>query len=480
MKRPKFGAGVLTKMFALVLILGFSTRVQGGDFSMKGLLFPQVVREFYEARKFEPVWNDPQMLEQLHEAIAGAFLHGLEPGDYHYAELANGSDALRTDAFIAYAHDLRYGRASHRLKGRDWKVAHKDSDLIPVLESAISTHEIRKQLESLAPSFESYGKLQKELSLYRELAANDEWPVFENPVDLETSPPDEVNQLRKRLELTKDLTEGVNLFDAVVHFQSRQGLNADGVVGKRTIAALNVGPAQRVLQIKLNLERLRWLPRELPSRFVIVNVPAFELRVYDGNKLNDTMRVVVGKNNWFTPTFINSAINRVILNPYWYVPAAIANQDIYPRLKKEPDYLQKNGIQLVPDAKGDLRLRQSPGNLNSLGRIKFLFPNCCDVYLHDTPEKHLFDQVLRSFSHGCIRVEDAFGLADWILEDQGWTEDRLRDAINSDKTQTIVLSEPVRIYIVYFTAWVDLDGSMQFRSDVYLKDKKLAQVLGIH
>ena len=209
----------------------------------------------------------------------------------------------------------------------------------------------------------------------------------------------------------------------------------------------------------------------------IVNVPGFELKFYDQHKLIRTMRVVVGKKDWLTPTFLSSEINKVIVNPYWHVPPNIAKQDIYPRLKKEPDYLERLGIHVVADAKGDLQLRQSPGDKNLLGRIKFAFPNQSGAYLHDSPEKGLFDAVLLSFSHGCIRVEDAIGLADWMLKRQGWTEDRLQKAIESNKTQTLSISKPIPLYIVYLTSWVEPDGMLQFRDDIYGKDDELAPIL---
>ncbi|HJZ13015.1 MAG TPA: L,D-transpeptidase family protein, partial [Acidobacteriota bacterium] len=186
------------------------------------------------------------------------------------------------------------------------------------------------------------------------------------------------------------------------------------------------------------------------------------------------MRVIVGKTTWCTPTFLSSTIDQIILNPAWYVPSIIASKEIYPLLKKDPGYLKRNNIRMIPRADGGVQLRQSPGPHNALGRVKFLFPNCCDCYLHDTPDKQLFDQVLRLFSHGCIRIEKAFDLASWILEEEVWSTEKLAAAIQSTKTQTIRLSKPVAIFSVYFTAWVEEYGLVQFRQDVYGKDKELS------
>ena len=463
-------------IFFIVLLFVAQTAF-AKEFSTKGLHYPEVVRAFYQKRHFKPVWTNPGLVKQLQQAIAVASEHGLQPAMYHHAQILKGSDALRTDAFIAYAHDLRYGRASARFKGREWKITHKDTDLIPILQAAVRSQQIQKSLENLVPTFESYRLLQKQLKLYRELASERDWPLFDKPIDLETEDLEHLDQLARLLAKTGDLRRGMKLVDAVAQFQWRHGLNADGVVGEQTIAALKPTAAQRLNQIKLNMERMRWLPHDFPQRHVMVNVPGFELKIYHRHQPVRTMRVIVGKKDWLTPTFLNSAINRVTLNPYWHVPPNIAKQDIYPRLKKEPDYLERLGIQYVKNSNGDVQLRQNPGDKNLLGRIKFAFPNGFGAYLHDSPEKGLFDSVLLSFSHGCIRVDDAIGLADWMLKQQGWSEERLQKAIDSNKTQTLTITHPIPVYLVYFTAWVGPDGKLQFRDDIYGKDDELAPVL---
>jgi murein L,D-transpeptidase YcbB/YkuD len=346
-----------------------------------------------------------------------------------------------------------------------------------VLELALAAGEIQKQLDRQAPSTESYRSLQVALRRYRQIARSGGWPVFPEPMDIENLNTDQSQLLMQRLALTGDLDPGMKVLDAVYRFQHRHGLKVDGIVGKHTIAALSMPAEHRVSQIEWNLERLRWMPRENPPRSVEVNIPGLDLRMYESATMILTMQVIAGKPSWCTPTFLSSGINEIVLNPYWYVPSVIAQREIYPLLKRDPAYLQRNNIRIIRGTNGEIQLRQSPGPRNSLGRIKFLFPNCCDCYLHDTPEKHLFDQWIRFFSHGCIRVENAFDLAAWILENEGWSEEKLAADIESGKTVKIALADPVPIFLTYFTAWVDRNGLVQFRSDVYGKDRELSRTL---
>lgn len=469
-------------VFALVWIL-ITVAGAAPEIPTKGLHNPAIVNAFYESRKSQNVWTNPEWIQELQDAIAQAPLHGLRSADYHFNELEQKKDPILTDAFLTYAHDLRFGRASHRLKGVDWKVNHNDQELVPLLEEAISTGQIHKRLMDLAPSFPAYRLLQDTLLQYRKLAGSGGWPEFQEPLDLNDSQKDDpqnlaaLDRLRIRLEKSGDLERGKELTGALLKFQQRHGLRVDAIVGKQTMDALSVTAERRVSQIELNLERLRWMPRELPPQFVIVNVPGFELGTYRENKRIATMRVIVGRASWCTPTFLSSEINQVIVNPYWYVPSNIAKKEIYPLLQKEPDYLERNNIRIIPRSPDGVQLRQSPGPRNALGKVKFLFPNCCDCYLHDTPDKELFERVLRAFSHGCIRVEGAVDLAAWILQNEDWTPDDFAAAIESSKTQTIRLTHAMPLYIVYFTAWIGEDGSAQFRSDVYGKDRELERSL---
>jgi murein L,D-transpeptidase YcbB/YkuD len=284
---------------------------------------------------------------------------------------------------------------------------------------------------------------------------------------------------------------------AVIRFQHRHGLDQDGRVGPKTVAALNVPIGERIRQMLLNLERRRWMPDDRGARYVFVNLADFELKVVHEPKTVFDTRVVVGAPYHRTPVF-SAEMTYIEINPYWNVPPSIARNELLPQIKEDPGYLAANGFELLTDwndgaapidpwsvdwlriAPQDFawRLRQRPGEGNALGGIKFMFPNRFNVYLHDTPARHLFEQAERSFSHGCIRVEgpEAFGAVVLAGQD-GWPLERIHAAIESGERMIVTLEEPLPVHIAYLTAWVNKDGSVHFRNDVYGRDATLAAAL---
>ncbi|HKI06457.1 MAG TPA: L,D-transpeptidase family protein, partial [Thermoanaerobaculia bacterium] len=260
---------------------------------------------------------------------------------------------------------------------------------------------------------------------------------------------------------------------AVRTFQERNGLDADGAVGPGTLEALNVPAADRVRQIEINLDRWRWLPSDLGERHVMVNIAGFALDVIEAGKPALSMRIVAGKPTSRTPMFTGT-MTHLVLNPYWNVPAGILKKEIRPRLAREPGYLAKQNMEMLPGG----RVRQRPGPNNALGKVKFLFPNRFDVYLHDTPSRSLFSRSQRTFSHGCIRVEKPLELAEYLLkEDPAWTPAKIQKALAKGSESWVKIPNPLPVHLAYWTAWVDDAGVTQFRKDVYGRDKPLLDSL---
>jgi murein L,D-transpeptidase YcbB/YkuD len=293
-------------------------------------------------------------------------------------------------------------------------------------------------------------------------------------------------------DLSSESLDG-SLMLAISQFQSRHGLDADGILGKQTVRELNIPIWKRTQQLELNLARAQALPDITSGRHLLVNIPAYKLYLYDNQKLTYQSNIVVGKKKHKTP-LISSQLTKIILSPYWNVPKSITYNEIIPALQRDPDYLAKNNMKLLstdshqarvidPDsidwfdidqANINFRIRQEPGSRNSLGNIKFIFPNHHSVYLHDTPSRRLFALPKRAFSHGCIRLEDPFGLAETLVaNDLGWSKYDLLDLSKQSKSKTVPLREAVPIHITYMTAWVDEQGIVNFRPDVYNRDTQV-------
>jgi murein L,D-transpeptidase YcbB/YkuD len=268
------------------------------------------------------------------------------------------------------------------------------------------------------------------------------------------------------------------------------------VLGPKTLAALNVSVEARIRQIELNLERWRWLPKDLGGCYIMVNIAGFELAVMEGTDIVMTMPVVVGTAYRKTPVF-SARMNHLIFAPYWNVPPTILREDKLPKIKADPGYVQRQHFEIVRGTEENPtfldpwnipwrkvtaatfpgHLRQTPGPWNALGRVKFMFPNAFDVYLHDTPDKHLFVRDARTFSSGCIRIQKPLDLAQYLLEEQGWDRDRILAAMARSKPLRVELVRSLPVHVLYWTAWVDAEGILQFRDDIYLRDLDLDRAL---
>jgi L,D-transpeptidase YcbB len=478
------------------------------------------LESFYQQQAQLPVWWNLQAnqrkpaADELLAILTQSTRHGLDPADYHEQELrAHWSasepatiarrDLLLTDAFLAYTRHLSSGRYAPQLLDPKWHILPQAIDSSAFLRRVVDSAEFRDQVEDLAPPHSGYRRLQRSLQQYHRLAADIPWPLVDGGPLLRPGERDlRVHDLRERLRL-----EGYPVADAedeyrydeeleaqVQAFQARHGLKVDGVLGAATLAALNASPEQRIWQILLNMERWRWLPRDLGERYLMVNMAGFNLQAVERERVQLDMRVIIGTAYRTTPAFIGN-LSYLVVNPEWNLPRTILREDVIPRQRENPDYLASQNIrvlanwqpgaaeidpadidwQAINPERVPYRLRQDPGPGNSLGRLKFMLPNEYDIYLHDTPSRHLFAEAVRTFSSGCIRLEQPLELADYLLGNAGeWDRTRLLELIESGATRTLRLARAVPVYILYWTAWVDDEGLTHFMDDIYGLDRSMA------
>ena len=484
---------------------------------------------FYERRAYQPAWTDGKSLlpqaDTLIKAIRQANREGLRPADYHLPSIETilselgrtpgigkplnpgqfvDLDLLFTDAFLIYSSHLLGGRINPEKIHPQWFANRREANLARLLEDALDSNRIGESLTALLPNYAGYKRLREGLANYRRIAETG-WPTVPSGSKSQQGDRSErIPLLRQRLAVEGFIANtGVDdqrLFDndleqALKIFQMQNGLEADGTLGPHTLQALNISAEQRVRQIVVNMERWRWLPRNLGDRYILVNIAGFNLDVVEGEAPVLSMRVVVGKTYRKTPVFSDN-ITYLVINPYWGVPDSIARKDILPKIKKESTFLRDLKIRVFDGLGGNskeidpntidwnvvtaadlsYRFKQDPGPQNALGRIKFMFPNRFNVYLHDTPSKELFGKARRDLSSGCIRVEKPVELVEYLLRNHpDWSAEKIRSTLaNSDfTTQTIKLSEPMNIHILYWTVWVAKDDRIYFSPDIYDRDTAL-------
>ncbi len=492
----------------------------------------EALATFYRQRNYRPAWLtdsalSPQVADLL-SCLAFAPAAGLSPETYHWVQLkalvaevnpeagtfafaapallAN-LDLMLTEAFFLYGAHLAAGCIDPSTLGKEWLIEVCPPDLVRILEIALANGSVASALDRLDPQHPSYQRLRLAYHRYRHIQSTGGWdPIPGGPTLRPGDRGERIVCLRRRLAATGDFPASLagddDLFDdgvlkAVLRFQHRHGLSADGLVGNTTLAALNVPAAERLQQLALNMERWRCLPHHFGSRHLMVNIANFSLAIVEDDEIVSTMRVVVGKKDRPTPVLAGE-MTYLELNPYWNIPARLVKADILPIAVSDPEYLRKQQIRVFCDrnhpaaelsidaidwaniapANFTYRLRQDPGPQNALGRIKFMFPNKENVYLHDTPARHLFHYPQRSFSSGCVRVEKPLELAAYLLKDNpGWTIGRIQEAIACNTTVTLGLHEPIPVYLLYWTAWVEVDGSVNFREDIYGQDDLLLEAL---
>jgi len=457
-----------------------------------------------------PPWR-AQQLEVLRANVAAVTSDGLEPGDFLARELAalDGHDAIAreliaTEALARLAFTLRFGKANPNALEPDWNYTRAFGTTDPVrwLREAIAHPDLSALLNGLRPNGPYYRGLVAALAAQRALAAQGGWPALPAGDTLKPGVHDaRVAALRTRLavELPLAATDDPTHYDpalvtAVTLFQRDHGLAADGAVGRATLAALNLPVAARTAQVRVNLERIRWVYRDLGREFVAVNIAGYEAAYLVDGTVRWRGRAIVGRPYRQTPIFRDELVY-LELNPTWTVPPTIFREDYLPRLRRNPGFLREKKLRVVDPnggpvnaagiAWGQVRastfpyyLRQDPGPDNALGRIKFMFPNEHAVYLHDTPARELFAQPERSFSSGCIRIEKPLELAEQLLRDPArWNLATLEAELKTLKTRRVNLPQRVPILLLYLTAFPDEDGRVQFRRDVYGRDAAVLAAL---
>jgi murein L,D-transpeptidase YcbB/YkuD len=484
---------------------------------------PDLLAQVYEARQFAPAWTRRSQVAELVELLTGAARSGLDPDDYNAESVeagyrAMGGDApldpamrarldvMFTDALIRLAYHQRFGKVNPQTLDPEWNFNRRLSERDPAatIQAAIDAPSLRQYLASLFPRGWVYTQLEKALGDYRRIAANSGWPQVPDGPTLRPGDVDSrVVTVARRLAISGDIGGGVaasvvetytpELEQAVRRFQARHGLEVDGIIGGGTLAALNVTAEEKVRQLEINLERARWVFDDLSDEFILVNIAGFRVYVVRDRQVVWEARAMVGKPFRKTPVF-RDEMKYLVFNPTWTVPYSIATQDLLPQIKAEPAFFEKRGFD-VRDREGRVidpstvdwsqlsrsrfpyTLVQRPGPNNALGLVKFMFPNEHAVYLHDTPSKALFEKADRAFSAGCIRVDKPFELAEVLLGRDGWTQQRFREVLGTAKEQTVFLSKPIPVMLLYWTAQVSPDGTVYFFRDIYDRDHAIADAL---
>jgi murein L,D-transpeptidase YcbB/YkuD len=392
-----------------------------------------------------------------------------------------------TQHFITYMLN-NYEKGYVKRKEMERFVPRKKEDPIALGDSLVNKkHKDEKYFEDVN---DSYKALKDQLGKYLAIAKNGGWPqvstTSKKSLKKGISSP-EIAVIKKRLSITGDLAgnDTSNVFNdtlvmAVKNFQARHGFSESGMISDSLIKEMNVPVQKRIEQLLMNMDRMRWLANNPTGNLIVVNIPEFVMHIYEGKQKVHDIDVVVGKEGHSTMMF-NGDLNQVVFSPYWNVPPSIVAKEILPAIEKNPNYLAKENMEIDGEDDGLPSIRQRPGPGNALGKVKFLFPNSFNIYFHDTPAKSLFEKDKRAYSHGCIRVREPEKLAEYVLRNQPeWTSEKINEAMNSGNEKYVKVKDPIPVVITYYTAWVDENGQLNFREDIYGHDAKLAQKMFAH
>ncbi len=498
--------------------------IESQNISADGIVLhaQDVIARYYELNNYNPAWSNKKNIKELIENLEDAYNEGLLPKDYHLERIKKlieetkgnddpikiaDRDLLMTDGLFKYAQDLILGKVDQKKIRPGWDVP---TNKLPgngdsLLYSALENKDLTKLLNNLKPDNYMYTHLRNGLKHYRGIAENGGWPEIPAGQVLKLGMKDErVLKLREYLIIVGDMpskikSENDTVYDAEVEiavkqFQIRHNLNQDGVLGKGTLGVMNVSVEDRINDIRINMERARWVMHQLPDDFLVVNIAGYNIRRVRNDSIIYYSRVIVGRHFHESPIF-KGKMRYIVINPTWTLPHSIATKETLPKLQKNPNYLEEKNM-IIMDRTGkevdpssiDFNklsqnnfpyiVRQKAGPHNALGEVKFIFPNEYSVYLHDTPSRSLFANEKRAFSHGCIRLDKKWELLiDLMDEPDVWNMEKINEVLATEKTTRVNLKKPIDIVLLYWTAGADKEDKLYFNKDVYDRDAAVLKEL---
>lgn len=462
-------------------------------------------KSFYNSRNFQYAWFSPDGLSEQtlsfwsllknyvgYSGDSSLYDRSLDEkiedmGGDDSLHLQNNKSLQETEltltrTFFQYASRAYQGRRDFDMKSLEWYIPRKKIDALALLDSLVANK--GKDIDRYAPIHPQYNLLKGRLVNYKSIEDKGGWQsVVTKKKSLKKGDSgDDIVALKKRLYIEAGAaTDTSNVFDdalvdAVKNSQRQFGFKEDGIVTPALLKELNVPVQDRISQLLINMERMRWVPSQPEGNYILVNIPEFRLHVFENAKKAWDMDIVVGKEGNST-TIFTGTLKTIVFSPYWNVPPGITRNEIVPAMKRNPGYLARQNMEITGTRSDGLPIvRQKPGPKNSLGKVKFLFPNSYNIYFHDSPAKSLFNLDKRSFSHGCIRLKEPYKMAAYLLrDDKKWTGEKIKTAMDKGKEEYVPLKEEVPVFISYFTAWVDSSGRLNFRDDIYGHDKKMAE-----
>ena len=497
----------------------------GSEVSIAGVTLASrhIIPEFYASRAFRPAWTDDMRIDEFVSLAGRAEEEGLDPADYNHSEIVNllaqhradrddghlraAIDVLLTESLSRYGYHLIFGKVDPADLDENWNWSRSSGgrDPVALIQQAIDSESIDTFIDDFLDRGPVYYRVKTILAEYRALKESGGWPQIASGPTLRAGMRDaRIPVVRERLRITGDLPRSADsrspafdeaLKQGVEQFQYRHNLDQDGAIGPQTLAAMNVTVDQRIDQVRVNLERIRWVIRDIEDEFVITNIAAFRTYLVRDRQIVWSARSQVGRYYRQTPVF-KGQMKYLQFNPTWTVPPGILSKDILPRVLEDPAYLAAKNMDLI-DRDGNkvdpasvdwsrygagrmppYQFVQRPGPTNALGRVKFIFPNSHFVFLHDTPSKSLFERTERSFSSGCIRVENPFAFAELLLDDPAkWNADTFKQMLDSEKPRTVFLKEPMTVMLLYSTVGLADDEVVRFYNDIYQRDARVLKPL---